>query len=90
MPRFYLHLHDGDHLVEDIEGQIYSNAAAAISDATYAARDMLAECVRSHSIIDGQHIRVCDEAGEEVAIVRFAEQLRLLKEPTLIKAVDWQ
>ena len=75
--RYFLHLRDGETLIEDFEGEQYVDLNAAQDDAIVAARQMMAEKIRHGEVIDGQVIEICDEDGALVATVRFSDQLAL-------------
>ncbi|WP_409566129.1 DUF6894 family protein [Methylobacterium sp. J-059] len=61
MPRFYLHLRDGDDLVEDPDGSDLPNVEEAKEEARASARYLLAERLREGKVIDGQRFEIVDE-----------------------------
>lgn len=77
MPLFYLHIRDGDKLVEDPDGSDLPDLEAAHSEALKGARGILAEMLRKGEVLDGQTIEITDEAGAVLAVVRFRDAFRL-------------
>src|SRR3954449_6400944 len=47
MGRFYFHIRDGDQLIPDEEGQDLPDTSEALREATLAARQLLAEAIKS-------------------------------------------
>ena len=77
MPRFYLNIRDGDDLIEDQEGSVLVDVAAARLEAMASSRDILAELVRAGRLVDGQCFEIMDDSGELRAVVPFKEALKL-------------
>ncbi|MCJ2010772.1 DUF6894 family protein [Methylobacterium sp. J-092] len=77
MPRFYLHLRDGDDIIEDPDGSDLVDVEAAKEEARASARYLLADRVRQGKIIDGQRFDIVDEIGNLCAVVWLREVLRL-------------
>jgi hypothetical protein len=76
MPRFYFHYLDGAGGTADEEGQIFPDAAAALKEATLAAREAIADLVTDASPQPhGGSYVVTDEAGIVVAIIPFVSVL---------------
>ncbi len=75
MPRFYLHLCDGDGLVEDEEGVELPDEAAARTAALASARDIMMDEVRSGTLDLTSSIKVEDEDGMLLFTLPFAEAL---------------
>jgi hypothetical protein len=76
MPRYFLHVRNQSELMEDPEGQECDSVEAAVREATQAARDLMAECLRNGQPLDkGRVMVVQDEAGEIVAEVPFERAL---------------
>jgi hypothetical protein len=76
MPEYYLHLRDGDEIIEDLEGMDYPDDVAASREAEASARDTLSELIRQGETVNGQRIEICDEAGKIIDTVRFSEQFK--------------
>ncbi|MCJ2106705.1 hypothetical protein MKK70_15225 [Methylobacterium sp. E-041] len=76
MPRFYLHLRDGDDLVEDPDGSDLPNVEAAKEEARASARYLLAERLREGKLIDGQRFEIVDEVENLCAVVGLREVIR--------------
>ncbi|WP_409567443.1 DUF6894 family protein [Methylobacterium sp. J-092] len=76
MPRFYLHLRDGDDLVEDPDGSDLPSVEEAKEEAHASARYLLAERLREGKVIDGQRFEIVDEVGDLHAIVWLREVIR--------------
>lgn len=72
MPRYFLHVQDGSEVLEDFFGEDFENVAAAEREAGAAARDLMAEALRSNKSI-GIHKKMLinDEAGRTVSTVPF-------------------
>ena len=77
MPKFYLHIHEAGETIEDYEGTEFPDARSALAEAERAARDLLAEKVRTGGIIGGQRIDVVDDIHQPVGSVRFRTLLHL-------------
>ena len=66
MPRYFLHIRDGDELIPDEEGTELPDLDAAKAEAIAGARDILAEKLRSGERLDGEVIEIADEAGNRI------------------------
>ena len=77
MPRYFLHLRDGERSVEDAEGSVFPDLEAAVAEAEAGARDILAAMLKGGEPLDGQRIEIADAAGTVLATVRFKEVFRL-------------
>lgn len=74
MPRFYMHLHDYSGWVNDPEGQVLRDQAAAETIALSEARNAIAEDIKAgRPILLGSCIAVDNSEGVEVHRVTFAE-----------------
>ena len=76
MPRFFLHVRDADELFEDLEGGDLADLDAARSEASAAAREIVAEALRAGKPADGRRFEIADGAGRVLATVRFRDVLR--------------
>lgn len=66
MPRYYLHIRDGEQLIEDYEGIDLPSVVSAKGEAEDAAREILAAGVRAGDIIDGQEFEIYDAWGNRM------------------------
>ena len=69
MSRYFLHLRDGDELIEDLEGSEFPDLEAARAEAIGAARDFVADQARSGRIMDQWQYEIWDAAGRMLAAV---------------------
>lgn len=76
MPRFYLHVCNGDGFVEDEEGLDLPSLAAARFKAIQGLRDILAGEIRSGVLRRASFIEIEDERHELVMTVPFLEAVR--------------
>jgi hypothetical protein len=77
MPRYYLHIKDGDRLIKDQEGVELPSVLSAKREAEHAAREILAAKVRAGDIIDGQEFEIADARGNRMLTIPFKSVLRL-------------
>ena len=76
MPRFHLHLQDGERLCDE-HGMVFDGLDAAREEAVRAARDMMCDQVRRGYLSLRDRIEITDEAGRELLTLRFREAVRL-------------
>jgi hypothetical protein len=69
MPRFYLHMWDGNRLVEDEDGVELSDSNAAVLLAKRSLGEMLCHDVMANRDLSGRRIVVADEARRTIADV---------------------
>ncbi len=71
MPRYFLHLRDGDTLLpDDGNGQEFANTEAVRFEAIESARQLLSEAARSGKAGSlNQQIEVLDEHGQTVVTI---------------------
>jgi len=76
MPRFFLHIADGDSVTRDIEGAEFLDIDAARDEANASAVDLVVEHLRSGLGL-GLHrsIRITDETGTILEEVLFANAI---------------
>ncbi|GJE56942.1 DUF6894 family protein [Methylobacterium thuringiense] len=74
--RLFMHIRDGDTLIEDPEGSEFPNLAAAQQEAFVAAREILANALLSNQVIDGQEFEITDEHGVIVMRVPLRSAMR--------------
>ena len=77
MPRYFFHIRKHERLQEDPEGAELSSPEAAIEEAIEAARDLLADKVRSGDVVDGDEFEIRDENDQVVHVLPFRSVLRL-------------
>ena len=77
MTRYFFHIRRGDTLIEDPEGQEFETLDDARTEATDAARDLVATAVRTGRPIDDDRIEICDEHNRCYATIRLTDVLPL-------------
>lgn len=77
MPRYFLHIRDGEQMIRDDEGVELPSVVSAKGEAEDAARELLADKVRAGEIIDGQEFEICDAWGNRMLTVPFKSVLKL-------------
>jgi hypothetical protein len=75
MPRYFLHMKQGAHLVRDYEGCVLESATKARTEAIEAAREICAEAIKSGKELAADAFIVIDEAGTHVAFLPITELL---------------
>jgi hypothetical protein len=73
MARFFLNMLHGGEYVADIEGSDLPDLATAISEARAAAREILAERLRTGQPLGSSIFQICDEAGTVRASLDFKD-----------------
>lgn len=76
MPRFYFHIVDGEHVLEDPDGTELADIEEARADALQSARHLLAERVLNGEIVNGQRFEIRDDHGKLLATVPFKDAIR--------------
>jgi hypothetical protein len=71
MPMFYFHIRQGDVLVEDPDGSELADLNAALAEATYDIRDLIAERIKAGTIVEPWKVEVVDANGAVLADVLF-------------------
>jgi hypothetical protein len=71
MPKYYFHIRDGSALIEDLEGMELPDIGSVHTEAIEAAREIMADRIRSGKTVDGQEFLVFDEDGRQVEIIPF-------------------
>ncbi|MBX9930910.1 MAG: hypothetical protein K2Y56_05145 [Methylobacterium sp.] len=77
MPRYYLHIRDGERTIPDEEGYDLPDLDAAKAEAVEGARTVLSEKLKIGELLDGQRIDIMDEAGSLLATVWFRDVFRV-------------
>jgi len=73
--RFYFHLRAGDELLRDDEGQDFPDPSVARQEAELAARELLAEAIRSGKGRVPEAFVIADERGREIDVIPLATVL---------------
>ena len=77
MPRFYMHVCNGNGFVEDEEGRELPDAETARNEAIAAARDVMANDLRGGELDISSFIEVEDENKKLLFIVQFTDAVRI-------------
>jgi hypothetical protein len=77
MPRYYLHMSDGNGFIEDEEGIDLPDAEAARATALRCARDVMMGEVRSGTLDLTSFIEVEDEQRKLLFTLTFADALEV-------------
>jgi hypothetical protein len=75
VPKFYFNLRDDQCLISDEEGLELPDAAAARMEAEEGGREIVAEAIKDHKLIDDRKIEVVSEGGEILETVRLRDLL---------------
>jgi hypothetical protein len=76
MPRYYFFIQCAGHLVAaDDEGVDLASPAAAQEEASKAARELLAECIRHGEDLPAEAVVVTDFEGHPLSVLRMAQVL---------------
>jgi hypothetical protein len=75
MRRFYFHLQTDDQIVPDDQGVDLPNLSGAEHEAILAARELLAEAIKSGKPEVPKAFVIADEEGRALAIVPFTAVL---------------
>ncbi|MFL6862772.1 MAG: DUF6894 family protein [Allosphingosinicella sp.] len=76
MPRFYLHLSDGDRILDE-DGMIFDNLDGARNEAVRAARDIMSDQVRRGFLSFKDRIEIVGEDGQPLLDLPFREAVRI-------------
>lgn len=75
MPRYFLHVEDGTHRIEDPEGSELPDLAAAREEALTASRQLWANALRDQVDLGQRRFVIMDESGTLLASVDMDEAL---------------
>jgi len=75
MQRFYFHVRAGVELTADDEGAEFPNLSAALGEARLAARELLAEAIKSGRLEVPESFVIADKWGRELGTVPLATVL---------------
>ncbi len=77
MPRYFLHVRDGNDWVEDEEGSELPDLDVALAEAQHAVRGIVTEKVRAGEVLNRGAIEITDGDGSILALVAFTDALKL-------------
>ena len=80
MPRYYLHVCNGQGFSEDETGQEFANERAARQGAIDGLRDLMSAELRQSELNLGSFIEIENETHELVATIPFEEAVRVTRE----------
>ena len=75
MPRYYLHIREGESVVLDREGADFASLELALEEAVTSAWEIIAEAVRRSKAPDGQVFEITTEEGEVVRSMPFSSTI---------------
>jgi hypothetical protein len=84
MTTFHFHVRAGDELTLDDEGAEFANYAAALREVTLAARELLAEAIKTGKLHVADAFVIADGSGQEIGTFSLAT---LLPKPFASKPV---
>ncbi|APT30840.1 MULTISPECIES: hypothetical protein [Methylobacterium] len=77
MPHFYLHIRDGQWLIEDLDGADLADLDAARAEAERSARALLEIQRVDGAVLAGQSFEIADASGAVLAVVPLKDVLEL-------------
>ena len=77
MSHFYLHIRDGQWLVEDLDGADLPDLDAARTEAERSARALLEIQRVDGAVLAGQAFEIADASGQVLAVVPLRDVLEL-------------
>jgi hypothetical protein len=75
MPRFFLHVRDGEKLFKDGEGQEFPSLAEARTEAVLSARELMAALMVAGRQPDQSRLEVADDSGAVMLVMPFEDAL---------------
>jgi hypothetical protein len=75
MTRFHFHLRAGSELTLDHEGADFADYAAALREVTLAARELLAESIKTGKAQSAEAFVIADGSGKELGTLPLATLL---------------
>lgn len=72
MTRYHFHLRSGDELALDDEGAEFEDYAAALHEATLAARELLVEAIKASKLHVADAFVIADASGNELGTFPLA------------------
>jgi hypothetical protein len=77
MPRYHLHIRDGQWLIEDLDGADLPDLDAARAEAARSARALLEIQRVDGAVLAGQAFEIADASGQRLAVVPLKDVLEL-------------
>jgi hypothetical protein len=74
---FHFHVRDGGRVIEDPDGSELPNLEAARAEALAAAREAIAERIRTGKVVESRSFEITGEAGRVLATVTYRDVLGL-------------
>lgn len=75
MPRFYLHMKSGAHLIKDEEGFDLPPPDHARAEAFRAARKLWADAIKAARVLGADALVIADEKGKQLIFAPVTEVL---------------
>ena len=75
MPKFHFHIRDASGVALDEDGMELPNLDAAREEAQEAARQILADALKSHKEVDGRKIEIAEEDGAVIEVIEVRDLL---------------
>jgi len=75
MPRFFLHVREGDKVIEDVEGAEFLSLSKARAEAIKSARELMSDKVTLAANPVDSRFEIADESGTIVLIVPFEDAI---------------
>lgn len=76
MPRYFFHVRDPSGFSQDTEGTVLADDERACTEATLAAREMLAEKIMRNEIVDGAVFEVVRGDGVLIGTIPLKSVIR--------------
>lgn len=76
VPRYYLHVRQGETLCRDLEGEVFLDLEEARAEAICSARELAAAAVTNNELVRG-HVDVKDVDGRILATVRLRDMINI-------------
>jgi len=81
MPKFHLHIRDGDAMIRDEEGQEFVDAAEARVEAEAAVREILATVLTGNPPRFIRTIQLADDEGKVVVTISMKVETTITEPP---------
>jgi hypothetical protein len=76
VPRYYLHVRQGETLCRDLEGEVFLDLQEARAEAICSARELASAAVTNNELVRG-HVDVTDVDGRILATVRLRDMINI-------------
>jgi len=67
--RYYLHVHERETVIEDVEGIELASTADAVEEARESARELAADMVRRQQAVDRTTLELTDADGKSLIAI---------------------